>query len=146
MAEKTGINRRDFMASTAAVAGMSTTAVAATPELGDTPVVVTNWARTTHAEMSSLIGQRFHVTAPDGRTGILELVDAEPVSSGPDRPADLPRAEGVVAVFDSLDKDFFVGAEHSMHRVSHVKLGTANLFMGRSPKRSGGDVIEMVLN
>ena len=96
--------------------------------------------------MEALVGDRFRVTGPDGRTGVMTLIEVEPVASGVHRPLDLPRSEGVVAVFDSPDMDSFVGPDHDIHRVSHGVLGTADLFMGRSPKRSGGHVIELVLN
>ncbi|MEL7091706.1 MAG: twin-arginine translocation signal domain-containing protein [Pseudomonadota bacterium] len=147
MTQHTGINRRHFMAGSAVAA----TAVTATPgaagiDSSTAQPIVTDWARLGPQDMTAFIGHRFRVTAPDGRSGILELIDAEPIPSGPDRPANLPRGEGVVAVFDSPDKDLFLDAEAKMHRVSHPILGSADLLIARSPKRSGGDVIELVLN
>lgn len=150
MTQYNGLNRRSFFAMTAAAASVATSGGAAVSvELSEAAApraVSANWSQATFDDLSALVGDRFRVTAPDGRAGVMTLVDVEPVVSGAARPADLPRPEGVVAVFDSPDMDMFIGAEHAIHRVSHGRLGTADLFLGRSPRQSGGHVIELVLN
>ncbi|KMW57529.1 hypothetical protein AIOL_002494 [Candidatus Rhodobacter oscarellae] len=96
--------------------------------------------------MAKLIGDRFRINSPDTGELVLKLVGVEPINSGPDRPAHLPRAEGVVAVFDSPDKNPVVECGCGIYRVSHARLGAADLYMGPSPLRRGGHVVEMVLN
>ncbi len=141
-------SRREFLAVNAAALGVAIAPAVGSASVGPTPTVTapTDWARVTAPEMSQLIGTRFKVTAADGRQGVLELVDVEPVRSGAERPSHLPRAEGLIAVFDSPDKDHFIADEHALYQVSNARLGSSTLFLGRSPRRAGGDVIEMVLN
>lgn len=143
------LSRRAFMATNAALAAAATlpagtaAASAGTPPAGGAPL---RWTTATAQELSGLVGDRFRVRSAEAGELVLRLVAVEPVNSGPARPADLRRAEGVVAVFDSPDKAPLVQCGHATHRVSHPRLGSADLFFGPICRRGGGHVIEMVLN
>ncbi len=93
-----------------------------------------------------MIGDRFRINSRDTGELVLKLVSVEPVNSGPARPSHLPREEGVVALFDSPDKAPMVECGCGIYRVSHARLGSADLYMGPSPLRHGGHVLEVVLN
>lgn len=146
---KSKLNRRDFLRANGAAVAATTLPGATYAHIQQSAapkVCSTNWACAGYDDMASLVGERFRVTASDGRSGVMTLVAAEPVHSGEDRPEHLMRKEGVVAVFDSPDKDWFVDGEHATYRISNARLGAADLFMGRSPTVSGDDVLEIVLN
>lgn len=104
------------------------------------------WTTATAEDLEPYIGQRFRVRTADRGSVVLRLKSVEPARSGPDRPADLPRAEGVSALFESPDQDILVGLGHQTHRVRHARLGSADLFMGPIPTRDGGHLIEVILN
>lgn len=150
MASSNSMTRRGVLAVSGAAAASAALPAHAAPELStravQTPKGPTTWAKAGYDDLVSLIGERFRVTSPTGASGVLKLVALEAASSGPARPLALGRQEGVVALFDSPDKDFFVGSEAEVYRVSHSRLGSADLFIGRSPLKQGGDLVEMVLN
>jgi hypothetical protein len=152
MTDTSAINRRRFLATqavgAAALAALPGAAVATgTDTLGaGVPRGATDWARATAAELEPLIGQRFRLQSRSGEALVLRLIGVEPVGSGLDRPADLPRREGAIALFDSPDMAPLVQAGHGLARVSHPALGAADLYLAAVPRRDGGTVIEIVLN
>ena len=93
----------------------------------------------------TVVGERFRVTSSVAGDVVLKLVAIEPVKSGPARPG-LPRAEGVSLVFDSPDKAPLVACGDGIHRLSHPRLGAADLYFGPRCKRDGDHVIEVILN
>lgn len=151
MTEKVQLSRRSFVAANAAVAAAA--AVPAVANATTAPVasvapktLPTSWETVTAEQMASLVGDRFRVRSSEAGEMVMQLIAVEPVQSGTDRPAHLSRAEGLVAVFDSPDKAPLVACEPTMHRVSHPRLGSADLYFSPSCLRSGGHVLEMVLN
>ncbi len=151
MSQSVKLNRRSFLAANAALAATSVVpATAATSAASSVTTSATAaplaWHSVTSDALNAFVGDRFRVKTEDGDTLVLRLVAVEPFSSGPDRPVDLPRSEGLIAVFDSPDKACLVDCGHKMHRVSHPNLGSAHLFMGPSQRRNGDHVLEMVLN
>lgn len=144
------LTRRGFVAANIAVAATaaatgSAQAMGCSKAHADTPAGKLDWATATAEQLESLIGERFRVRSEAASELVLKLVAVEPGNSGPHRPADLPRAETVVAVFDSPDKAPMVECGAQMHRFSHPLLGAADLFATPSCLRSGGHVIEVVL-
>lgn len=106
-----------------------------------------DWPTVTAEGFGALVGDRFQLKTEAGKTAVMRLVEVEPIHSGPARP-DLPRKEGLVAIFASegADDQELVTAGHQLHRVSHWRLGAADLHMGPSPRRGGGHYFELVLN
>lgn len=149
-------NRRTVVAGQAALAvaaalpaGSGAMAATGTPVPGtaaDTTRAPARWATATAEDLQPFIGQRFRVETAGHGSVVLRLHAVEPVRSGPHRPADLPRAEGVIAVFDSPDKDALAALGHGTHRMRHPRLGNAALYMGPVPSRSQGQLIEVILN
>jgi hypothetical protein len=153
MTEDNSLTRRSFLATNAAVAAATALPIGAAAAHAAAPVAVADpktgpvrWTTATAAEFEGLVGDRFRVSSPETGNVVLRLIAVEPVDSGPARPSDLNRSEGLVAVFDSPDKAPLVQCGHATHKVSHPRLGSADLFLGPICKRSGGHVIEMVLN
>ena len=137
----------------AAVATLPTASAALTPASETAPAATATitsgpprWDTATAEVLEKFVGQRFKVRTAENGSVILRLKSVEPVRSGPARPADLPRAEGVSAIFESPDQDALVQLGHQTHIVRHRQLGTAALFMGPVPTLDGGPVIEVILN
>ena len=148
MTEKVQLSRRSFVAANAAVAAAA--AVPAVASASTAPVaskaVPTNWETVTGDQLAGFVGDRFRVRSSEAGELVMRLIAVEPVNSGADRPSHLPRSESVIAVFDSPDKAPLVACGQTIHRVSHPRLGSADLYFGPSCLRSGGHVLEMVLN
>lgn len=148
MTSDTKLSRRGYLASQAALAAAATAvpsvslAATAPSTAASGPV---NWQTATAADLLRFVGDRFRVTSPDGSVAVLHLIGVEAVPFGPDAPAELPRSEGVIAVFDSPDKAPLVEAGHLTRRVSHLHLGSADLFLGPVRERDGSDVLELTL-
>lgn len=104
------------------------------------------WATATAEELRRHIGARFRVRTQSGENFVMRLTALEPASSGPHRPRDLLRAEGVTAVFDSPDLAPLKRAGCQTCRVSHPSIGAADLMLSLAPRRSGGHLVELVLN
>lgn len=153
MTSDTNLSRRSYLASQTALAAAAavvpsvslahTNASLSEPASASGPVT---WLTATAADLQRFIGDRFRVTSPDGSVAVLHLLDVETVPFGADAPADLPRTEGVIAVFDSPDKAPLVEAGHLTRRVSHLHLGSADLFIGPVRERDGTDVLELTLS
>ncbi|WP_299615925.1 hypothetical protein [uncultured Tateyamaria sp.] len=149
MSTKPSISRRGFVAMNAAGAAMAAMpAVAATPAAVEavTPVGPFNWITSGAAELSVHVGQRFRFQDEDGHSTVMRLIEVSAVDSGADRPAHLPRTEGVVAVFDGPDIAPLAEAGHRLYRVGAAGLGRADVMAGPVPRRDGSNVIEIVLN
>jgi len=141
------MGRRDVVLSGAALATISAVPGSAAATAPVAPLApLSGWHRATAAELEPLIGQRFRAHSPETGPVALRLVAVEPVQSGAARPAQLPRPEGVIAVFDSPDKAPLVEAGHRVLRLSHARLGSADLFIGPVRERDGSDLLEIVLN
>lgn len=149
MTSDTKLSRRGYLASQAALAAaaaaLPSASLGLTPSGPAVPGPV-DWRTATAADLHRFVGDRFRVTSPDGSVTVLHLIDVEARPFGPDAPADLPRAEGVIAVFDSPDKAPLVEAGHMIRRVSHMHLGSADLFLGPVRERDGSDVLELTLS
>jgi len=151
MKEQLHLSRRGFMAANAAAAALTTVPLATsagTPSptgatIKSSPMT---WTQISADGFESLIGDRFHVSTAEAGAVVMTLIAVERVDSGPHRPSDLPRSHGITAVFDSPDKQPLIDCGHATHRVSHPRLGSADLFMGPTCLREGGHEIEIVLN
>lgn len=150
MTKKTKLSRRRFVAVNAAAAGV---ACAMPGQASMAPVagvparpLAADWGSAGADELAQFVGDRFRIRTSDGTPLVLELKSVEPVNSGPDRPAGLSRREGVIAVFDSPDKAPLVDHGAGVHRIEHLRLGSAQFFMSPVPRRGGGHVIELSLN
>jgi hypothetical protein len=149
MTSDTKLSRRGYLASQAAVAAAAAALPSASlartsPEPAATGPV--DWRTATAADLQRFVGDRFRVTSPDGTVTVLHLIDVEARPFGPDAPADLPRAEAVSAVFDSPDKAPLVETGHMTRRISHMHLGSADLFLGPVHTRDGSDLLELTLS
>ena len=138
------------LAGVAAVPGMAATRNALTGGLETGPAVRTcgpaRWHSATAEELHGHIGERFRVQTRDHGNLVLKLVSVESHNSGGARPDDLPRREGVTAYFESPDIAPLVAEGHGVHRVSHPRIGSADLYMSAMPRRYGGHYVEIVLN
>ncbi len=144
------MNRRSYLtgqavAVAAASSGVAAPALACPAHDAAQSSAPVDWRTATAPELERFVGDRFQVTSMDGSRAVLRLVAVEPVPFGPDMPADLPRREGVIAVFDSPDKAPLVDAGHQTRRLRHPVLGSADLFLGPVRKRDGDDVLEVTL-
>lgn len=104
------------------------------------------WHSATADELASYVGDRFRVDSAVHGALVLKLVALEAHASGPARPAGLARREGVTAVFESSDMAPLVADGYGTYRVSHPRIGAADLYLSASPRRGGGNYIEVVLN
>lgn len=104
------------------------------------------WHSATAEELARHVGERFRFSTAEHGEMVLRLVALEPGHSGPARPGDLPRREAVTAVFDSPDMAPLVQAGGGVARVSHPRIGVADLYTTATPRRAGGHHIEIVLN
>ena len=104
------------------------------------------WETITNDELSLLIGNHFNALCDDGLHLNLKLVKTEAIKSGRYRPRNLARREGVIAVFESPQANWLSETGHQNVWVSHPVLGDFQIFLGAVPSRSGGHVIEAVLN
>ncbi|KIC47793.1 hypothetical protein [Tateyamaria sp. ANG-S1] len=151
MSTKTSLTRRGFVArqvaGAATVAALPAThAMAASSATPASPVGQFNWLTSGAAELSAHLGRRFQFDDETGHRTVMRLVGVEAIDSGADRPADLPRAEGVIAVFDGPDTAPLAKAGSRTYRVSAFGLGSAHVMAGPVPRRDGSHVIEIVLN
>ena len=149
MTSDTKLSRRSYLASQAAIAATATalpSAALAHADLDPVSSGPVNWRTATAADLQRFIGDRFRVMSPDGSVTVLHLIDVEARPFGPDAPADLPRAEAVSAVFDSPDKAPLVETGHMTRRISHMHLGSADLFLGPVHTRDGSDLLELTLS
>ncbi len=104
------------------------------------------WETVTDDEMSLFIGNHFNAMCDDGLHLNLKLVKTEAIKSGRHRPRNLARREGVIAVFESPQAKWLSETGHQNVWISHPVLGDFQIFLGAVPSRSGGYVIEAVLN
>lgn len=143
------INRRSYLAGKAALAAAAATtgagsvqaAVAAAP----TAPASTDWRTVVASDLERFVGDRFRVRSEADGEIVLQLVGLERQSYGADAPADLPRREGVVMIFESPDKAPLVATGDQCCQVRHPYLGTADLRLGPVRKRNGDNTIEIVL-
>jgi hypothetical protein len=150
------LSRRTFLASQAALAtlagltGAASAATSAPATLDDAALGPATgpvrWDTATADQLEQFIGDRFRVRSREHGDFVLRLVEVEPIRSGPHRPAHLRRSEGSVAVFDSPDGPELAAYGDQILRLSHARLGQAELFMGPTPLRNGRQVLEAVLN
>jgi len=151
------ITRRTALAGKAALAGMAfLPGVAAarslspmaecSPGNATSACLPARWHSATAEELAGYVGDRFRVKSAEHGTLVLKLKAVEASASGPVRPGDLPRREGVTAVFESPDMAPLVADGYGTYRVSHPRIGSADLFMSAAPRRGGGDYIEVTLN
>ena len=146
------LSRRVFLASQAALAAMaglpavSIASSAKAAYAGNRSDTKARWDTATAEDLEQFVGDRFRVRAEGFGDIVMRLVAVEAANSGPHRPVSLARSEGVTAVFESPDMEPLVRAGHQTYSVRHTWLGSADLFLGPVPKRSGGHVIELVLN
>jgi hypothetical protein len=154
------LSRRTVLAAQAALAGltalpglaMASTAPVLGAEVdgcatqGGKACIPARWHTATAEELAGYIGDRFRVNSAKHGTLVLKLVAVEAHKSGPARPVDLQRREGVTAVFESRDMAPLVADGHGTYRVSHPHIGAADLFASATPRRFGGHHIEIVLN
>ncbi len=147
MTDTNHIDRRGFVLRNAALAAAAAVPTGALASVSDSPLRgPLDWRTLGATELEPLIGQRFRVSSPETGTIALRLIGVEPIQSGSQRPEGLPRAEGVIAVFDSPDKAPLVDAGHSILRISHARIGSADLFIGPVRERNGDHLLEIVLN
>ena len=151
------ISRRNMMAGQAALAGLAIFPGRAASHTGSaTPngaatgspadCLPARWHNATADELAGFVGDRFRVRSRDHGDLVLKLVAVESHQSGESRPGNLPRREGVTLVFDSVDMAPLVRDGYGVHRVSHPRIGSAELFMSASPRRGGGNYVDVVLN
>jgi len=149
------ISRRTVLVGQAALAGLGALpgmALARNPAAtdcateGGSACVPARWHSTTAEELAAHVGDRFRVSSPEHGNLVLKLVAVEPHASGAARPGDLPRREGVTALFESPDMAPLVADGYGTYRVSHPRIGAADLYLSAAPRRSGGNYIEAVLN
>jgi len=119
---------------------------AAPAALAAAPTAAMTWATIGAEGLGQLVGQRFRARTADGTALALRLVAVEAVRSGPDRPAALPRAEGVIAVFGGPDAALLPEARQWQLSVSHPRLGSASLLAGPGGADTGSRLVEVVLN
>ncbi len=129
-------------------AAQALTPVAETAATNAAPTasILPRWETATAEELKQFIGQRFQVQTAEHGNVVLRLKSVEPVHSGAARPAELARADGVSAIFESPDQEALVALGHQTHKVRHARLGSTDLFMGPVPTRNGDPVIEVLLN
>ncbi|KNG92940.1 DUF6916 family protein [Pseudaestuariivita atlantica] len=104
------------------------------------------WHNVTAVEMEPLVGERFRLHSKVHGDLVLKLTAVDPVNSGPARPAHLPRRAGLTATFEGPDIAPIVDDGYGTYRVSHRRLGTADLHLIATPRRHGGHTLELVLN
>ncbi|MDA3859494.1 MAG: hypothetical protein PF480_14985 [Roseovarius sp.] len=150
------ISRRTVLVGQAALAGLGALpgmALARSPAAaldcaaeGGNACLPARWHSATAEELAAHVGDRFRVSSPEHGNLVLKLVAVEPHASGTARPGDLPRREGVTALFESPDMAPLVADGYGTYRVSHPRIGTADLYLSAAPRRNGGNYIEVVLN
>lgn len=145
------LTRRGALASKVAFLGFAAlpkTAMAhgGAPTVETSAVLPARWTTATADELAAFVGDRFRVRTKDHGMIVLKLVALETLDSGPARPAGLPRREGVTALFESPDMGPLIADTSGVYRVSHSRIGSADLFLSAIPRRDGGTYIELVLN
>ncbi|QFT93973.1 hypothetical protein FIU86_14080 [Roseovarius sp. THAF9] len=157
MTEKTGWTRRMVLATKAALTGALALPVpafahnSAEPGVSAmdapmTPVAPARWETATADELRPFLGQRFRVSTRTHGALALRLVDVASPESDPARPGVLTRRLSVSAIFDGPDAQILAGLEDGIHRLSHPRIGQIDAFLKTLPRRSGGSMIELVLN
>jgi hypothetical protein len=154
----TQMTRRGVLACQATAASLMALPSVAAASIGTDPVTVAatgdaippalppRWDTATAVELAPFVGQRFRVKTQAHGNIVLKLVAVEPALSGTARPAHLPRREGVTAVFESPEMAPLVADGDGLHRVSHPRIGSADLYMTAAPRRFGGHHVSIVLN
>lgn len=105
------------------------------------------WHNATATELTSLIGDRFRFTSKEHGTVALKLVALEANPSGPARPGDLPRRDGVTALFAGPDMGPLVAAGDGIYDIAHPRMGRSTaLYVTAPPRQDGTAYIELVLN
>ncbi|WP_298360534.1 hypothetical protein [uncultured Litoreibacter sp.] len=150
------VSRRMVLAGQAALAGLATLPSIATARsvtvgvdasgVAAAPKLQPRWDTATAEELAPFIGQRFRVKSAEHGNLVLKLISVEPGRSGAARPVDLARREAVTAVFDSPDLAPLVADQYGSYQVHHPQIGSAELYMTASPRRHGGNYVEVVLN
>ena len=159
MGVMTGISRRGLLAAQAGLAAMialpgAARARARAPGADCLPAgdgagpacAPARWPTATAEELSAHLGERFRVHSAAHGTMVLRLVAVEPARSGAARPRGLARREGVTAVFESPDMAPLVAEGAGLYRVSHPRIGAADLYLSALPRQGGGHHVELVLN
>ena len=151
MAELLRINRRTFVAGPLALGALATAPIlTASPAIaacsGEHGFSTSRWTTVSFGELGALVGDHFSLkTKGFGRTQ-LALSSVEETVSGPDRPKDLAREEGIVAHFTSADMRKLADRGHQTYCIRHGSLGSADLFMGPVYDKNGRQVMELILN
>ncbi|WGW02974.1 DUF6916 family protein [Tropicibacter oceani] len=130
----------------ASALGRASQSCAAPAQDAVTHCLPARWTSATATELADFIGDRFRVTSERHGTVVLKLVALEPHASGPARPGQLPRREGVTALFESPDMGPLVAEQSGTYRVSHPRIGSADLYLSAAPRRDGRAYVELVLN
>ncbi|WP_144435658.1 DUF6916 family protein [Roseovarius atlanticus] len=157
MTERTGWTRRMVLAAKAALTGALALPVPAfarsnaepgVPATGAAiaPVAPARWETATADELRPYLGQRFRVSTRTHGSLALRLVDVASPDRDPARPGLLKRRLSVSAIFDGPDAQVLAGLEDGIHRLSHPRIGQIDAFLKTLPRRSGGSMIELVLN
>ncbi|MBI1385544.1 MAG: hypothetical protein GC150_11600 [Rhizobiales bacterium] len=141
MGETCAVTRRDVLIGQGALAFTATLSSGAA-----LAGACATWETATASDFAVFVGETFEVRTAAGRIVEARLASVEPVRSGPDRPHWLARSEGLVATFETSDIEEFVREGAQTCCIRHTSLGTADLYVGPSPLRSGGHVLELVLN
>ena len=137
------MNRRVFLAAQASLAALGLSSAAnASIFSGET-----NWKSATSKELTPLIGKTFTAKTSDGQSVKLKLADVKAHDSGRHRPAHLRRAEGVTIGFKNGDHlSEAVKSGHQLVSLNHPTIGQCDLMMTSVPQKSGGYLLEAVLN
>jgi hypothetical protein len=143
MQKNSQLNRRLVLSgpiALAAVASVSGTAFAApSPNLP-------SWKTGTADDFNGFVNRPFTAKMKDGSLLQMILVDVEAGNSGSARPKDLARSESVLLTFESDSAaDLAKQGDHSV-KMFNSSLGNFEVFLGATPRRTGGYDIELVLN
>ncbi len=136
------LSRRTFVAAQACAVLSGASGIAGASALSKAP----SWETATKKELTPLIGDRFTAITEGGQHIVLQLIAAEACCSGRHRPVHLKRREGVTAVFTSPQAGQIALSGHQTVRIKHTSLGKFDLFIGAVPSRSGGHILEAILN
>ncbi len=146
MRQSKKLSRRDVLVGHAAIvtlAGVSGAASADTAQMFN--FKNSSWESLSAHELSQHVGDRFYVCSEGCDSKQLRLRSVDRIYSGPDRPAELARKEGLVATFETRNMKPFLDVGHNIYTIDHPQLGKADIFLGPVAE-NGGYVIEMILN
>lgn len=115
-----------------------------TLQMGDSQSI--NWNTGTADQFAKFINQPFTAMTRNGDQVHLTLVNAEAGNSGPARPKNLSRSEGVSLIFKSDFAEDLAAQGHQSVWIWHETLGEFNVLLGAVPRQSGGYDIETILN